>query len=224
MERNTVTIKSIALINHDVLEIHTQKPAYYSFSPGQATELSINKEGWEYERRPFTFTNLPSDADLQFTIKVYPDHDGVTEQLATLKKGDKLLIGEVFGAIQYKGKGIFLAGGAGVTPFISIFKSLERENKLLGNSLIFANKTKKDIFLEDTFEQYLGRKYVNILSEEHTDEYPNGRIDKAFLNEIITDRSQFFYVCGPPEMTEAVTSDLKDLGVTEDKLVIEDYG
>ena len=223
MERKIVIIKSIEFINHDVLEIRTKKPDGYSFKPGQATEIAINKEGWKDEKRPFTFTNLPTETDLQFTIKVYPDNDGVTEQLSKLKKGDELTIGEIFGAIHYKGKGTFVAGGAGVTPFISIFKSLEDENDLLGNALIFANKTRKDIFLKETFERYLGRKFVNVLSEEDTTEYPNGRIDKEFLNNTITDWSQFFYVCGPPKMTESVTDALKDLGVSEDKLVIEDY-
>ena len=57
------------------------KPEGYTFEPGQATEVAINKEGWKEEKRPFTFTSLPDEEDLQFTIKSYRDHDGVTNEL-----------------------------------------------------------------------------------------------------------------------------------------------
>lgn len=223
MKENTVKIRSIEYINHDVLQIETERPKNYDFKPGQATDIAINKEGWKDKKRPFTFTSLPNEKYLQFVIKVYPSHDGVTEKLATLEKGDELLLGDVFGAITYQGKGTFLAGGAGVTPFISIFRDLDERNVINGNALVFANKTKKDIFLKDEFESHLGRKYINILSEENTENYPNGHIDKEFIKDTITDFSQNFYVCGPPEMTEAVTEDLKELGVEEKQIVIEDY-
>ena len=52
---------------------------------------------------------------------------------------------------QYKGKGVFIAGGAGVTPFISIFRDLKKQNKIGNNILIFSNKTEADIILKDEF-------------------------------------------------------------------------
>ena len=76
-----VRISAIKKITHDVLQIRTEKPPGLTFVPGQATELSINKEGWLEERRPFTFTSLPQEEQLEFTIKTYPSHEGVTAQL-----------------------------------------------------------------------------------------------------------------------------------------------
>src|SRR5690606_18797953 len=134
---------------HDVLKITTEKPAAINHQAGQAVDVSINQKGWEQELRAFTFTSLPDDSNLEFTIKTYPEHNGVTQQLRSLKTGDTLLIHDVFGDITYKGEGIFIAGGAGVTPFIAIFKQLEKEGKTGNNKLIFANKTKGDIILED---------------------------------------------------------------------------
>jgi ferredoxin-NADP reductase len=55
---------------------------------------------------------------------------------------------DVFGAIAYKGQGVFIAGGAGVTPLICIFRNLQLKNEIRGNMLIFANKTKEDIILK----------------------------------------------------------------------------
>ena len=100
------------------------------------------------EKRPFTFTCLPDDDYLEFTIKTYPSHKGVTNELLQLKQNDELILHDVFGAIAYKGEGVFIAGGAGVTPFISIFRFLRSKNEVGGNKLIFANKAKADIILE----------------------------------------------------------------------------
>ena len=128
MEKHVIKIKSVKPLTHDVLQIVTEKPAEISFTPGQATEVSINKKGWENEKRPFTFTSLPIDNYLEFTIKSYPGHDGMTNQLLKVKSGDELILHDVFGAIEYNGEGLFIAGGAGITPFVSIFRYLQLEN------------------------------------------------------------------------------------------------
>jgi predicted ferric reductase len=45
-----------------------------------------------------------------------------------LKHGDELIIRDVWGAIEYKGEGVFIAGGAGVTPFIAILRQLQADD------------------------------------------------------------------------------------------------
>lgn len=69
MKQHIVKIISIQHITHDVLQIVTEKPQQYNFTPGQATEIAINKSGWKDEKRPFTFTCLPNIENLEFTIK-----------------------------------------------------------------------------------------------------------------------------------------------------------
>lgn len=218
-----VKIKSIENITHNVLRIVTEKPTKLEFVPGQATEISINKPGWEEQGRPFTFTSLPSEDHLEFTIKTYPSHKGVTNELTKLKKGDNLILHDIFGAIEYKGEGVFIAGGAGVTPFISILRKLRSENKVGNNILIFANNTEADIIHKDEFEKMLGNNFVNILSEEKTEKYAFGFISEEFLNKNISDKNEYFYLCGPPPMMEAVEKQLKDLGVSEKLIVTEEF-
>jgi len=221
MERHIVKIESIDKVTHDVLRIVTEKPAGYNFTPGQATEIAINRKGWQEERRPFTFTCLPTDNYLEFTIKTYPVRNGVTNEILRLKKSDELILHDVFGAISYKGKGIFIAGGAGVTPFISIFRDLKSKNAVEGNVLMFANKTKADIILEKEFRSLLGDAFVNILSDEKLEGYPHGWISENFLKASITDFNQYFYVCGPPPMMDAVLKQLGKLGVSENAITVE---
>lgn len=102
MKQHLVKIKSIKHMTHDVVQIVTEKPGQYNFKPGQATDVAINKNGWKDEKRPFTFTCLPDKDYLEFTIKTYPSHHGVTNELLQLENGAELILHDVFGAIAYK--------------------------------------------------------------------------------------------------------------------------
>jgi len=221
METPIVKISSIERVTHDVLRIVTGKPIGFSFVSGQATEIAINKTGWLKEKRPFTFTCLPEDNYLEFTIKTYPAHKGVTNELLSLKKNDELILHDVFGAITYKKEGVFIAGGAGVTPFISIFRQLQSKNEIGNNVLVFANKTKADIILENEFKEMLGDAFINILSDEKVPGYHYGMISEDFLKANLPGFERQFYVCGPPPMMDAILKQLTNLGVGKNAVTVE---
>jgi len=216
-----VKILDIQSLTHDVKQFKIEKPEDYTFLPGQATELAISNDKWKGEPRPFTFTSLPDEDHLEFVIKSYGDHDGVTNQLDKLVVGDELLIDDSWGAIQFKGDGIFIAGGAGITPFIGIFKWLHAKGKLNGNSLFFANKTRKDVILEDYFRNILDDDFISILDGENASGHEHGRIDEEFLKKHIQDYSQHFYVCGPDAMVKAISETLEKLGAKPDAIIFE---
>ena len=216
-----VKVIRIKNVTHNVHSFMVEKPEGFNFNPGQATDLSILKENWKDEKRPFTFTSIPENPTLEFTIKSYTDHDGVTNQLTQIKPGDIFEISDAWGAIEYKGEGIFLAGGAGVTPFISIFRALYLAGKIGNNRLFFSNKTTADIILKGEFENMLGYNFFNILSSEQTEGYAHGRITKDFLKKHIEDFSQPFYVCGPDAFTASILEALQELGAKPDTLVFE---
>jgi ferredoxin-NADP reductase len=221
MKQHIVKIESIDNITHDVLRIVTEKPMRYTYTPGQATEISINKEGWKDKKNPFTFTGLPQDNYLEFIIKTYPSHEGMTNELLHLKTNDELIIHEVFGSISYKGEGVFIAGGAGVTPFISIFRDLESKQEIGNNKLLFANKTKDDIILEEEFVKLLGNNFVTILSDEKLPSHAHGYITKDFIQANSGGINKLFYLCGPPPMMEAIEKQLSDLDVADESIIKE---
>ena len=223
MNQTIVKIKSIIHITHDVLQVVTEKPKNYNFIPGQATEVAINKNGWKDEKRPFTFTSLPDNDYLEFTIKTYPAHNSVTNELLKIKKDDELILHDVFGAINYKGEGVFIAGGAGVTPFISIFRYLNSKNEIGECKLIFANKTQDDIILKQEFKNLLGNNFINILFDEKVNGYANGHITMDFLQDNFGGINQYFYLCGPPPMIEFVEKQLQDLNVGEKHIIKEEF-
>jgi hypothetical protein len=221
MKNHIVKIISTEIVTHDVMRFTVEKPEGYTYTPGQATEVSINTLALKNEKQPFTFTSLNNHKYLEFIVKIYNSHNGVTKELGKLKSGDELIIRDVWGAIKYKGDGVFIAGGAGVTPFIAIFRQLYSENNIAKNKLIFTNKTESDIILKEEFNEMLGKSFINILTDKNKDGYENSRINMAFLKENITDFTQNFYICGPPEFVVDISEALKSLGAKTDAVVFE---
>jgi ferredoxin-NADP reductase len=216
-----VRILDIENVTHNVRRFRFERPEGYDFVPGQATNVSIDQEDWAKKKRPFTFTGLRDWPHLEFTIKIYSDHDGVTSRLGTLKPGDALLIGSPWGTIQYKDKGTFIAGGAGITPFIAILRDLADKGKIAGNRLIFSNRTEKDIILRETWEAMDGLDRLFVVTQEKTGRFPAGPVDKVFLRQHVTDFSRNFYVCGPDAMVADVNAALRELGADPTALVFE---
>jgi ferredoxin-NADP reductase len=216
-----LTIQATEQLAHNVNQYDLEKPDGYTFEPGQATEVSIAKPDWDDQKRPFTFTRLPDADRLQFMIKSYPDHNGVTEQLSKLVAGDTLNLDEPFGTIAYKGPGVFIAGGAGITPFVAILRKLQRDGDLANHRLLLANRRERDIFPTSALQSMHELEVIHILSEETGTDHLNGRIDRDFLADNVDDFSQRFYVCGPPDMVKDINAALEDLGADPDGLVFE---
>ena len=215
-------ILSVSDVTHDVRRFKVEKPEGFEFVPGQATEVAMDRDGWRDEKCPFTFTSLNDWPELEFIVKIYPDHDGVTEQLGKLQAGDHLLIGQPWGAIRYKDTGTFIAGGAGVTPFIAIIRDLQEKGDLAGNRLIFSNKAERDIILRSEFEQAEGLDCLFTVTKQPSSSLARGMIDKGFLKEHVDDFEQAFYVCGPPKMVEEISEQLQSLGADSDGITFED--
>lgn len=220
-EKHIVKVLATEAVTHDVRRIVVKKPEGYNFIAGQATEIAVNKDKWKEEKRPFTFTSLNNDENLEFTIKVYDDHHGVTEQIGKLKVGDELILHDVWGSINYDGPGYFIAGGAGVTPFISIFRMLEHDEKLNDHYLLFSNKTENDIILKGEFTRMLGDRFINTLTQEKKAGFENRMIDKSYLKDTIKDFDQHFYVCGPKNMVKDIRAQLSELGADSSAVVFE---
>jgi propane monooxygenase reductase subunit len=207
-----VQILKTEMVTHNVRHYRVEKPKNFHFGPGQATEVSIDKPEWADEKRPFTFTSLQDEPDLEFTIKSYRDHLGVTNALWGCEAGDHLLLRDVWGTIQYKGPGTFIAGGAGVTPFIAILWQLNAKGGLAGNRLIVSNRTESDIILRDEFEAMDGLETLWTVTGDPKSRLLQERIDAGFLKAHIKDFEQNFYLCGPDAMVADLRSSLEELG------------
>lgn len=217
----SVAILKTEMVTHNVRHYRVEKPKNFHFGPGQATEVSLDKEGWRDEKRPFTFTSLQDEPTLEFTIKSYRDHPGVTNALWGCEAGDRLLLRDVWGTIQYRGVGTFIAGGAGVTPFIAILRGLNAKGGLKGNRLIVSNRTEKDIILRDEFEAMDGLETLWTVTDDAKSKLLQERIDTDFLRRHVTDFDQHFYLCGPDAMVKDLRAALEELGAPVDSVTWE---
>lgn len=217
------TILFTEFVTHDTKRFILTKPENLHWLPGQGVEMVIDLPEWRNEDgRPFTPTSQPDDLILEFTIKRYTDHHGVTEKLHSLRPGEKVLLSDPFGAIQYKGFGTFIAAGAGITPFLAIFRHLSGKSELEGNRLIFSNKTVGDIICERELRHYFEDKVLFVCTREKAPGYEHRRINGSMLGEIIKDYKQYFYVCGPDEFVEKINGALKSSGVEAESLIFEE--
>jgi hypothetical protein len=219
----SLTLRAIRQVTHNVNELTFDRPDGFEFRPGQATDFALNRDEWRGEQRPFTMASLPDAEHLQFVIKSYPSHDGVTEQIGQMQPGDEAIIEDPWGAIEDQGPGTIFAAGAGITPFIAILRARVAEHGTLeGYRLIFSNSRTKDVILRDELEAMPGLALDLLLSEEKVEGITHGKIDGAYLDSAGLEFGGIFYLCGPPKMEEDVAAALKERGVSDERLVREE--
>lgn len=216
-----LTLERISPVTHDTYHLTFQRPEDFTFRPGQATELTFHVDGIGTQGRPFTMVSQPDDLSLQFIIKSYPGHDGVTRHLPGLTPGTRVTATEPFGAITDQGRGVFLAAGAGITPFISILKAHDLAGRT-GDRLIFANKTDADIILQDSWARMPGLSAVHVISDQPDTAHRHGMVDRDMLGELITTLDQHFYICGPGGFVDAMRDALREMGAKDDAITTEE--
>jgi cytochrome-b5 reductase len=218
---HATTLLMKEFVTHDVIRFILSRPEGFTFGPGQGVDLAIDADDWRDQSRPFTPTSSSKAGVLEFTIKIYPEHAGVTQALAELEPGAALTISDPWGTIGYRGPGMFIAGGAGITPFLAIVRHLRDERRLAGHGLIFANKTAADVICEKELRAAFGEQAHFLVEHGATCGFEAGRVDEHLLKRRIEDWSQRFYVCGPPPFNNAVMQTLQRLGAQPDALVFE---
>lgn len=220
---HTVEILHIGFVTHDVKQFVVTKPDGFEYEPGQGVELALDREGWRDEGRPFTPTGDPRAPVLEFTIKGYPEHDGMTTRLVDCGPGDRLRMSEPFGTITDQGPGTFIAGGAGVTPFLAIARHRAARDELDGYALLFSNHTPADVIGEKEWRGLLEDRAVFTCTRESGPGYDDRRIDRVFLNDVVgVFDGRRFYVCGPMDFVDEITDVLEGLGVERDRIVLEE--
>ncbi len=229
-------IGEIILIKDETYDVKTFRLKLNSpldFIPGQYAVVSIsgNKE-FENQSRPFTFASSPTEPGfIELTVK---KTGPFTAALHALPIGSRLkLAGPMGESLQFdasvRSDAVFIAGGSGITPFMSALRYASAKklpNHLL---LICSNRTEKDIIYRQELDQ-LGRggniQVVHTLSAEQPDGWTgeSGRISIQIIQKYAPNLGdKIWYVCGPPPMLNAVKEMLLSAGVSKDKLKYEDW-
>ena len=154
-----------------------------------------------------------------------------TKIASELKKGDEIIVEGPCGIFNFeddKKEFVFIAGGVGITPFMSILKNQIKLNKKTDITLLYASKTKDDII----FKKYIdniklpGFKKIYFLSKEnkHSKDYEQGYIDEKRISKYVKDpKNKEFYICGPEPMKDYIVKILKNLNVKKKNIKIESF-
>ncbi|MGE4297747.1 MAG: FAD/NAD-binding family oxidoreductase [Desulfovibrionaceae bacterium] len=231
-EKQTPTWKlaKVAAENEDVTSVFIEAPRdargkMLERRPGQFATIRVKTgDAWSAPH-PFTISCDPDQDQVQFTIK---KAGRFTSGLRDLKPGAEIMCQGPFGVfckdIDTRENIVMIAGGVGITPFLSVLRFF-RKNKTHNRVLLFwSNKTVADAFARDELREMtreLDLTVVHVISREEppTDSggerifFEKGRFDRNMLERHGAAPSASFYLCGPPAMQDAVLETLNSCGI-----------
>ncbi len=217
-----VTVLSVSGAARNVKSFVMTRPRGYGFVSGQYCMVSLLRPA---EVRPFTFTSTPNDDYLELTVKLA---GAFTKRMFAKQPGEKLYISQPHGvALSYdpdaKRTG-FVAGGSGITPFISIIRHVCRSGLPGEMTLFYSNKTRQDIIFYNELMKNSRVRKVFALTEEKAAGFLHGHIGReTILHHVRDPASVAWYVCGPPKMNSSVKGILIEIGVNEADIRIEPW-
>ncbi len=204
-------------------------PAYL---PGQFHFLTFFRgRGLPVEEHHWTISSSPAADHISSTIKASGDF---TATMGETRPGDTAALHGPFGRFTYavhpeEQDLVFVAGGIGITPLMSMLRHMRDERDTRSVQLIYANRNEASIVFRRELEEIAAGEHprlevVHILSE--ADDRWQGRrgfVDGETIREVCGDHlaGKVFYVCGPPPMRQSVLTDLHALGVPDRSLRIE---
>lgn len=208
-----------------VFDIPNELKKEFSFVPGQYINLIATVEGQEY-RRSYSICSGPSE-QLSIGVKAIENGKVSTFLVHTLQVGDLLNISKPegnFGLKETDKTIVAFAAGSGITPILSIAKSLEGTTKQL--NLFYGNRNFNETLFRSEIEALKQTKTTIYLSQEKRDGCKEGRMDEANVRSEIKSnldllKADAFLICGPEAMIQTVEENLRFFGVSKEKIRYE---
>ncbi|KQB43331.1 Ferredoxin [Flavobacterium daejeonense] len=208
----------------------------YKFIAGQYVNLKLTLNGNEI-RRAYSICSSPESGELRIAVKAVKD--GLFSQFANtqLKAGDVIEVGKPEGKFTLEPDAhrqknyIAFASGSGITPVLSIIKSVLKSEPKSSFVLVYGNKSPEEtIFhqeLHDLHLQYVSRFMVQyVYSQVQVEDALFGRIDKSVVNFVLNNKHkeiefEKFFLCGPEQMIDMVSNVLKEKNVKDSAIKFE---
>jgi NAD(P)H-flavin reductase len=220
-------IMSIRDETPDVKTFRIEKPTGFNFVSGQFCLVTLaSNNSNPKDPKPFTFSNSPTDDYLELTIK---EMGSFTKALFSCAVGDNLRIDGPKGDTHkfdesVKDDVVFVAGGSGITPFMSALRYAVVKRLLNSFVLLFGNQSVKDIIFKEELDRITANneniKIINVISRNDLQWHgEHGYIDKErILKYVENPKDKLWYLCGPPPMTRSIRSILAEIGIEEGNL------
>jgi propane monooxygenase reductase component len=221
-------------VTHDLrhLVLKLIEPGDVKFFPGQYMDIAI--PGTD-DTRSFSMANTTSrdSGQLEFVIKIYPD--GLFSHFldTRLAVGDRLNLTGPFGVFTLREGDedlIFIGGGAGMAPILSLLRSMAERGLSRKATFYYGARGRRDLCFEEelrALETTLPAfRYVPALSEPGADDGWDG--EAGMITDVVQRHETSLarvhaYVCGPPPMVEAAIPLLERLGVPEKRVYYDKF-
>ncbi len=227
-----VKILEVVSQARDVRSLKLEKPAQFTFKPGQFIMATVHNEQG-IASRAYSICSGPFEPNLMLTFRLAPDGQ-LTPHLYSLKAGDSLDIKGPYGAFLLDearlDNVVLIAGGVGITPMRSYISYLAEKKISSSVKLIYGAKDAEHILFRDEFEA-LQAKNPNFHAYYTVEEDPKnewkwhrGFISLDFIKECVGDVTKpVYYLCGPPIMVQAIAETLEKAGVPHANIKMEKW-
>lgn len=226
IKTSTYKVKSVVMETSDTFTLTLDHGK--EFVAGQFFFLRINKNKL-YARHPFTISSAPGN-DLAFSIKLA---GRFTQTAKDLKPGDEVFVDGPFGNfIPVPEKDlVFVAGGVGITPFMSILRDHVAKGITQNITLIYGSKTEADIIFKKEIDAITAPwfKKVYLLSQVAEGVSLPETCERGFICKDVLERhvsnikGSLYYICGPEIMKNGTKKLLKEKGVPGGQVFVEDF-
>ncbi len=232
--RSPLTVTGVAPVSRDAVrvELAPDRGTLPAFVPGQFAFITFFSPALSREEHPFTIASSPLERGrLEMIVKKSGDW---TEGADRLQKGNKASIQGPFGLFSIcahpEAEGfVFIAGGVGITPFLSMLRTMVRAGDQRSATLLWSNKTRADVFLAEEIQEITqqlehGRLEAVVTRETALEGQPQ-RLDRQGLEDLLPDwgPATHFFICGPQAMMDAVRGHLLDMGVGKARIHMERF-
>lgn len=235
----TYTVQGTSLITPStlLLTLHrdeSERPL--AFQPGQYAAINFVRKGRASTTRCFSIVSSPTDQHvLQFSMRV---RGKFTKALANLNKGDVVQVAGPFGGFVFDmerdKKAICMAGGIGITPFISIMRYLSRLGADNEVTLLYSCAQQDDVpfgdELLDIQKEHPNLKVIFVVGKGPVDKLPASYTATGYITPELVDhvtggqyQGQRFFICGPPPFMKAMSDLVTKKGAPRSNILTEAF-
>lgn len=220
------------------MAFHFERPAWFSFEPGQSVDLVLAPRSGAADdqdaRHAFSLVSAPFERELVIATRMRDS--AFKRALRATPIGATLSIDGPFGSLGLHRDGaraaVLLAGGIGITPFMSILRQAARDARSQRMVLLYANRSPEDAAFLDELHELARRNpqlrlvatMESVAASGRRWDGPRGRITGELIARSIDGlHAPVFYVVGPPGMVRAVATLLAGAGVHRDDVRSEEF-